>query len=146
LALTLPTSGGRSVGIVRRRTKAPEFLFHVSTIYEKFQMQLHQLLPTCTSPVPDKQRNSQLSLQVHERAKISRCTTKQRSYSLDMKYSYLTLINELVYVSLICSLHVLRDEHVIFILSLYHISSNVTKVKQQKKKNRQGTLRNDQTE
>jgi hypothetical protein len=27
LALTSPTSGGRSVGIVRWRTKAPEFLF-----------------------------------------------------------------------------------------------------------------------
>jgi hypothetical protein len=28
LALTSPTSGGRSVGIVRLRTKAPEFLVH----------------------------------------------------------------------------------------------------------------------
>jgi hypothetical protein len=27
LALTLPTSGGRSVGIVRLRTNAPEFMF-----------------------------------------------------------------------------------------------------------------------
>jgi hypothetical protein len=27
LALTSPTSGGRSVGIVRLRTKAPEFFF-----------------------------------------------------------------------------------------------------------------------
>jgi hypothetical protein len=34
LALTSPTSGGRSVGIVRLRTKAPEFLFF---IYRSFQ-------------------------------------------------------------------------------------------------------------
>jgi hypothetical protein len=27
LALTSPTNGGRSVGIVRSRTKAPEFVF-----------------------------------------------------------------------------------------------------------------------
>jgi hypothetical protein len=29
LALTSPTSGGRSVGIVRLRTKAPEFVYYV---------------------------------------------------------------------------------------------------------------------
>ena len=29
LALTSPTGGGRSVGIVRLRTKATEFFFHV---------------------------------------------------------------------------------------------------------------------
>jgi hypothetical protein len=33
LALTSPTSGGRSVGIVRWRTKAPEFFFNCLAFY-----------------------------------------------------------------------------------------------------------------
>jgi hypothetical protein len=33
LALTSPTSGGRSIGIVRWRTKAPEVLFSLAIVH-----------------------------------------------------------------------------------------------------------------
>jgi hypothetical protein len=38
LALTSPTSGGRSVGIVRWRTKAPEFVFVWRRIFGGYTM------------------------------------------------------------------------------------------------------------
>ena len=41
LALTLPTGGGRSVGIVRSRTKATEFFFYgyyqISELFHPFK-------------------------------------------------------------------------------------------------------------
>jgi hypothetical protein len=40
LALTSPTGGGRSVGIVRSRTKATEFSFLVSCLKKPFVLQL----------------------------------------------------------------------------------------------------------
>jgi hypothetical protein len=36
VALTSPTGGGRSVGIVRSRTKAMEFFFHINDAKEQF--------------------------------------------------------------------------------------------------------------
>ena len=42
LALTLPTGGGRSVGIVRSRTKATEFSFSLVSL-----MALRKLPPFC---------------------------------------------------------------------------------------------------
>jgi hypothetical protein len=44
LALTSPTSGGRSVGIVRSRTKATEFSFFMSTRLVEVQRGLHMTL------------------------------------------------------------------------------------------------------
>jgi hypothetical protein len=39
LAITSPTSGGRSVGIIRSRTEATEF----SLVLERYEMNLHML-------------------------------------------------------------------------------------------------------
>ena len=67
LALTLPTGGGRSVGIVRSRTKATEFSFSLVSISFKFYFVLlvfcalhcRYLLHTWQLPVPLQELHSQ---------------------------------------------------------------------------------------
>jgi hypothetical protein len=43
LALTSPTSGGRSVGTVRWQTKAPEFLVYGSETGQHFSQNIQKL-------------------------------------------------------------------------------------------------------
>jgi hypothetical protein len=50
LALTSPTSGGRSVGIVRSRTKATEFVLFCKTMNSFKERSLPRLSTMCTRP------------------------------------------------------------------------------------------------
>jgi hypothetical protein len=53
LALTSPTSGGRSVGIVHWRTKAPEFFIIIIIIIGK-NLRLGRVVPTLMKAIMNK--------------------------------------------------------------------------------------------
>jgi hypothetical protein len=63
MSLTSPTSGGRSVGIVRWRTKAPEFLFKYQVSYFNINNCLYSVncchsIPLETVDIRDPARNT----------------------------------------------------------------------------------------
>jgi hypothetical protein len=63
LALTSPTSGGRSVGIVRSRTQATEFSFFMTSVTNIFHFD--QPFPSYTPAVPEIHNEMQLGFHIN---------------------------------------------------------------------------------
>jgi hypothetical protein len=62
LALTSPTSGGRSVGIVRSRTQDKDFFL----VFKRFRVRSEDLLDHCSSRHPSTSRNPDTLANVRE--------------------------------------------------------------------------------